>query len=253
MSNTEPGSRLTGPPAAVHAQLLALSGPDGATSADLAGSAGVGRSTAGKALATLEKAGLAIRTPGSRNGSVRTPDLWRAAPAPEQAAPAAHPEQPGTEPRQPAAPLDNNATAPSDQPAAQTAETPDDGATGPVSDDGSAPGTEAPSNTDLDDEVRPDEVQSAQIIEPHPAPPLNGTTPSAMKTRLAPGCLRDMVAAHLRAHPGEAFTATRISRLIDKSSGAITNALLTLEKQGIATQVTERPRTYRLTSPEDNR
>ncbi|MER6145407.1 hypothetical protein ABT174_36190 [Streptomyces sparsogenes] len=55
-----------------------------------------------------------------------------------------------------------------------------------------------------------------------------------------------MVIDHLTAHPDEAFTATRISRVIAKSSGAIANALATLARQGIAEQVTERPRTYRL-------
>ncbi|MGP3945517.1 MULTISPECIES: hypothetical protein [Streptomyces] len=57
-----------------------------------------------------------------------------------------------------------------------------------------------------------------------------------------------MVIGHLTAHPDEAFTATRISRIIEKSSGAIANALVTLTKQGIAEQVTERPRTYRITT-----
>ncbi|MFE0276045.1 hypothetical protein ACFWZY_28725 [Streptomyces sp. NPDC058992] len=55
-----------------------------------------------------------------------------------------------------------------------------------------------------------------------------------------------MVVDHLEAHPGEAFTATRISRLIEKSSGAIANALDKLVKEGIAEQVNDRPRTFRL-------
>ncbi|MFF4145661.1 hypothetical protein ACFY0A_30840 [Streptomyces sp. NPDC001698] len=67
--------------------------------------------------------------------------------------------------------------------------------------------------------------------------------------RLAPGGLRQLVIDHLNAHPSEAFTATRISRLIDRSSGAIANALATLAKQGLAEQVTDRPRTYRAAAP----
>ncbi|MEV8022140.1 hypothetical protein AB0O76_38680 [Streptomyces sp. NPDC086554] len=72
------------------------------------------------------------------------------------------------------------------------------------------------------------------------------------KKRLVPGALRQMVIDHLQAHPDEAFTATKISRLIEKSLGAIANSLATLVKQGIAEQVSDRPRTYRLATTENN-
>jgi hypothetical protein len=72
------------------------------------------------------------------------------------------------------------------------------------------------------------------------------------KKRLAPGALRQMIIDHLQAHPGEAFTATKISRVIEKSSGAIANALVTLARQGTAEQVSDKPRTYRLAAPEGN-
>ncbi|MFF0624195.1 hypothetical protein [Streptomyces sp. NPDC004296] len=74
------------------------------------------------------------------------------------------------------------------------------------------------------------------------------------KRRLVPGALRQMVIDHLRAHPDEAFTATRISRIIEKSSGAIANSLATLVGQGIAEQVGDTPRTFRLagTTPANN-
>jgi DNA-binding IclR family transcriptional regulator len=55
-----------------------------------------------------------------------------------------------------------------------------------------------------------------------------------------------MVLEHLAAHPEEAFTSTRISRAIGRSSGAIANALVTLTRQGLAEQVTVRPMAYRL-------
>ncbi|MGW4045151.1 hypothetical protein [Streptomyces sp. NPDC004721] len=38
---------------------------------------------------------------------------------------------------------------------------------------------------------------------------------------------------HLNAHPGEAFTTTRITRMINRSTGVIANALATLAKQGL--------------------
>ncbi|MFA3842765.1 hypothetical protein [Streptomyces aureus] len=80
-----------------------------------------------------------------------------------------------------------------------------------------------------------------------------GTTPLpvlAPKTRLAPGALRQRVIDHLQAHPQDAFTATRISRVIERSSGAIANSLGVLARQGIAEQVSDKPRAYRLASPE---
>ncbi|MFE3551325.1 hypothetical protein ACFXN2_21935 [Streptomyces kronopolitis] len=55
-----------------------------------------------------------------------------------------------------------------------------------------------------------------------------------------------MVIDHLHAHPEEAFTATRISRIIEKSSGAMANAPDKLVSQGIAEQVNDRPRTFQL-------
>ncbi|MDG4858227.1 hypothetical protein P8605_08680, partial [Streptomyces sp. T-3] len=72
---------------------------------------------------------------------------------------------------------------------------------------------------------------------------------SGEKKRLAPGALRQMVIDHLTAHPTEAFTATGISRRIEKSSGAIANVLVKITEAGITEQVTERPRAYRLAAP----
>lgn len=63
----------------------------------------------------------------------------------------------------------------------------------------------------------------------------------------SPQPLRQMVIDHLKAHPREAFTATKGSRVIEDDSGAaIATAQVTLTKQGVAEQVTEQPRTYRL-------
>ena len=59
----------------------ALSAHPGATAALLAEVAGIGRSTANKALAALEQAGTARRTPGGREGGRRLPDRWHLAKA----------------------------------------------------------------------------------------------------------------------------------------------------------------------------
>ena len=59
----------------------ALSAHPGATAAELAEVTGISRSTANKALAALEQAGTARRTPGGREGGRRLPDRWHLAKA----------------------------------------------------------------------------------------------------------------------------------------------------------------------------
>ena len=50
--------------------------PDGITVRDLATEAGVGQSTAAKALAAMANAGTATRTPGPANGNRKSADIW---------------------------------------------------------------------------------------------------------------------------------------------------------------------------------
>ncbi|MGX1757204.1 hypothetical protein ACWIG5_09890 [Streptomyces lydicus] len=55
-----------------------------------------------------------------------------------------------------------------------------------------------------------------------------------------------MVIDHLQAQPNEAFTATKSSCVIEKSSGMIANALVKLVGLGIAEQVSDQPRMFQL-------
>jgi DNA-binding transcriptional ArsR family regulator len=64
--------------AATRALWATLTAQPGATAAELAEAAGMGRSTATRTLAILEEAGAAVRTPGGREGARRLPDRWRA-------------------------------------------------------------------------------------------------------------------------------------------------------------------------------
>ena len=57
----------------------ALAAHPGATAAELADAAGIGRSTAAKRLATMEQHGTAGRSPGGRDGGRRLPDRWHPA------------------------------------------------------------------------------------------------------------------------------------------------------------------------------
>ncbi|WP_267244537.1 helix-turn-helix domain-containing protein [Streptomyces sp. PR69] len=244
----EPLTGLTGAPAAIYTELAGRTEP--ATAAELALAAALGRSTASKALVTLEEHGLALRTPGGHDGALRTPDHWRAAPTPDTTQETDEHTEPDTSATSDSPkPLVDNADESDDTPDAKTApdapsepsdvtasisdaprETPpQDSQPGQVNDDGSDAGGVTTSPAEADDTTRHLEVV---------------TVPGG-KHRLAPGALRQMVIDHLKTHPGEAFTATRISRVIEKSSGAIANALVKLTQQGITEKVSDYPRTYR--------
>ncbi|WP_053728471.1 helix-turn-helix domain-containing protein [Streptomyces sp. WM6378] len=237
----EPLTGLTGAPAAIYTELVGLTEP--ATAAELALAAGLGRSTTSKALTTLEQHGLALREPGGHDGPRRTPDRWRlvqTSPTPDTDAKDtvnAEPTSDGPDTAQPPA-QDTTGTAPESAPetAAPTTDT-------PAPDTAAAP---APSMSDTAEGAPESDTSADGAV----VPPTQQPTPApGQKVRLAPGGLRQMVVAHLTAHPDEAFTATRISRVLEKSSGAIANCLATLVKQQIAQQVSDTPRTYQLANP----
>ncbi|WP_116051516.1 AAA family ATPase [Amycolatopsis palatopharyngis] len=80
--------------------------------------------------------------------------------------------------------------------------------------------------------------------------PATGSAPAApgAATRLRNGELRRMVAEQLAHHPTTALTpGTIATKLGGKSSGAVGNALATLEARGEATKVGTNPVTYRAT------
>ncbi|MGW7381883.1 hypothetical protein [Streptomyces sp. NPDC054794] len=265
----EPLAGLTGAPAAIYAELVKLTDEDTATAAELALAAGLGRSTTGKALVTLEEHGLAIRTPGGHDGPRRTPDHWRTAPTDQNTT---TDTETGQEPVT-SEPTDSTSNTP--EPSADNKDsgstsadeaTPDaDGVTAAdVTPDTPAPdaepskdrdsGDKGPRHTQDNDAAGTEEATDAPETNPEhrPVKPVEASALPDEKKRLAPGALRQMVIDHLSAHPGEAFTATGISRVIEKSSGAIANALDKLVIQNIAEQVNDRPRTYRLAAPQAN-
>ncbi|PJJ04204.1 sugar-specific transcriptional regulator TrmB [Streptomyces sp. 2333.5] len=263
----EPLTGLTDAQATLYTELVGRTEP--ATVSELALAAAVGKSTAGRALPLLEQRGLAVRTPGGHNGPCRMPDLWYPAPAhkatstqdTEHAAVPVQSEPSADDTTEPA----NNATEfegrSPDETAPDTAPS-DTGNTGPcigtesntAQDDPSQDTEHGDGDDTSEDRTHREEDSSSAPTPQENSEPLTAPAPPAPRVegRLAPGALRQMVINHLQAHPGEAFTATRISRVIEKSSGAIANALVTLVKQGIAEQASDRPRTYRLATPEGN-
>ncbi|GAA1200405.1 hypothetical protein [Streptomyces rhizosphaericus] len=245
-------AQLSGATAAVWA---ALNNQPGTTSTTLAQAASAGRSTTTKALRHFEQTGLAHRESAAPDGSGRPVNYWYPTPAPDPDTSTS----PDTTDEPPTADNDSHEqpTEHHDHPA-PTAESPaleDDASEhGDADDDGERGSESEPSQgVENDDAPAPapasehptSEAASEDTKTEETQPTVNQ---SGHRTRLAPGALRQMVIGHLTAHPDEAFTATRISRIIEKSSGAIANALVTLTKQGITEQVTERPRTYRITT-----
>lgn len=85
----------------------------------------------------------------------------------------------------------------------------------------------------------------------------NGTQPAAPVStpvvnnksglpKLGKGALETAVFDHMGANPKSEFTPSDLARVLNRSSGAIANALAKFAAQGKVTQTSERPRRYRL-------
>ena len=162
-------SPATATSASAEALLGALAARPGATAAELAAAAGVGRSTAGKLLTTLAVQGRVQRQPGGLKDGRRAADRWTL-PTP----------------------------APTQNPGAPTAGPP---------------------------------------ASPAGQPPIGSG-------RLRPGALRDLVLACLAERQGQALSPTAIAKTLDRSAGAVANALRVLAGQGAVVQTQAKPRRY---------
>jgi ribosomal protein S25 len=67
--------------------------------------------------------------------------------------------------------------------------------------------------------------------------------------RLRPGALRDLVLACLAERPGQALSPTAIAKTLDRSAGAVANALRVLAGQGAVVQAQAKPRRYTIANP----
>jgi hypothetical protein len=65
--------------------------------------------------------------------------------------------------------------------------------------------------------------------------------------KLGKGALEIAVFDHMAANPKSEYTPADLARVLNRSSGAIANALAKFAGQGKVTQTSERPRRYRLT------
>ncbi|WP_160050061.1 MarR family transcriptional regulator [Nocardiopsis sp. FR4] len=217
------------------------------TVTELAERAGVGKSTLGKHLPALEKDGLAVRTPGGRDGRRRLPDTWQAnaSTVPNTNTGEETSAQAGEQAEEEAckvdvpAPVTQEASPEADSGQATVGEA-------TATEDQSSPITDVPvppASPRPDSAVRGTATATATRVGVTAAEGLN---PVSGSTRLAPGELKLMVKAILDADPGEEFTATEISHLLQgRSIGAIQNNLARLAKEERAVQTCDKPRRYR--------
>lgn len=243
--------------------------PDaGAVAADLAERAGIGQSTARKALAALEAAGSARRV---EQGTGK-PALWYAATVPEPAEeghdepltaaessaahkevaqPQEHGEQGGA-----AATAPESAQDPQDEAgAARPEDCAEHDEVAQVEGDGGQEEVAARKHGDPSGGAAEVEPAFAADGSDQPAPgavpartrrsSVEGlTAPPVREGRLGHGELGVIVLEAFALNPGAAFTAPRLARLVGRSSGAITNQLVKLSGEGTLTQVAETPATY---------
>jgi predicted transcriptional regulator len=82
-------------------------------------------------------------------------------------------------------------------------------------------------------------------------PPAEVGPPRPAPGRLGAGQLRDLVEACLAERPNQALSATAIATTLDRSAGAIANALQVLASQGRVIQAHTSPRRYRIADARD--
>lgn len=215
--NTTPAS--AGRTAAEDKLWAALNAHPAATAANLAVLAGIGRSTAGKILAAWATEGSVARSPGSVQGGRGGADTWTICEATVD-----H----GTE----SAVGQCSEVAVADGPVPDAAPGTTDGTGGEIADFPDHDATEQPGFPG---------TPGADVIKPHEQDSAPAKTP-----RLRKGALRGMVEDYLAEYPSEQFSPSAIGKVLNRSSGAVNNALDKLVADGYAIQIQDRPKRFRI-------
>ncbi|MFD0204236.1 MULTISPECIES: MarR family transcriptional regulator [Saccharothrix] len=95
-----------------------------------------------------------------------------------------------------------------------------------------------------DDQPTDDQPTDDQPTDDQPTDDQPGKQ-SEKSQRLAPGALRGMVEDYLRDNSGE-FSPNAIGKALDRSSGAVHNALEKLVESGYAVRTSDKPKKYSL-------
>jgi len=188
----------------------ALHAHPASTASDLAAHAGIGHSTAGKILAAWATDGSVTRTSRPAQAGRRAADTWTIIDTTQD--PTAEPtltDQPDRE---------ISGKAPAGDTGAEEIKAIDPGP------------AELPTTS-----VTP---TSADATMP------DGKTAPGQTRRLGKGALRGMVEDYLTEHPGEQFSPSAIGRALQRSSGAVTNALNKLVANGYAVQTQDKPKRF---------
>ncbi|WP_418153391.1 MarR family transcriptional regulator [Actinoalloteichus caeruleus] len=240
-----------------------LHGNPGKSAAELAGIAGIGRSTATKLLAAWAKEGSVTRTSGIATGGRRVADRWTITPDTSdlQARDGNTTEEDGATPARLTVvtdhPTDNDpagvvgelstsnpegAAAPDEKVTAEVA-THDPAVS--VSSRHAASVTVAPAPPAADASVESPSTgsgASTRTRTPSSVPKATGQK----RGRLAKGALRGMVEDFLIAHQGEAFGPAMIGKALGRSGGAVANALEKLVADGYVIRVADSPKRYQV-------
>ncbi|PKV76765.1 hypothetical protein [Nocardia fluminea] len=253
------------------------------TTAALAHIAGIGQSTARRLLAQWETAGCAQSR--TESDSPRAPKIWNTgggaptttepdtAPAPADPAPA----EPATpEPVTPGPVSDHVATSaepqpiiPATEPAPAEPETPELVSAEPVTSveadpvtpatapdpEVASPGPDAPADPEPDTTAETalaaptgDDSTDPAPDTPVPADATAAANAESTAERLPAGALRGQVEDYLRDNPGKEFTPHQIGKALERSSGAVHNALVKLTKDETARQTSTAPKKFTLAS-----
>ncbi|MFX0578830.1 hypothetical protein [Nocardia nepalensis] len=215
----------------------ALGNNPGFTADELAGAAGIAGSTTRRILSGWETTGTARshRDPESP----RAAKTWTTAEH-ATAAPSAGPTttEPVAEPTEPA-------TADAAEPVTVEPTEPETDSVSSQSDAIAQPES-VPADPERDTGQPETAVAAAPAPDsPAPVPDAVAAQPESAE-RLAPGALRGQVEDFLRDHPGEEYTPHQIGKALDRSSGAVHNALVKLTTLGTASQTGEGPKTFAL-------
>ncbi|GAA4878962.1 hypothetical protein [Saccharopolyspora cebuensis] len=235
-------SQQDGPRTETETRVWAALSAEPQTTEQLARDAGVGKSTAGKALARWSKNGAITRTTGP---GPRHPALWSRPETGGQHGTAHAPEavtEPGpTEAQVNGVETDSDGGA--DEPLAAepganaTAHTAPESEETPLVSDGPEAGTTA--------ETAPESAEAPLAVDVPEADP-GASQEAAPPERLAPGALHGLVEDFLREHPGQEFGPSQIGKALHRSSGAVNNALEKMTTKGVVVKTREAPKRFSL-------
>lgn len=209
----------------------ALNANPGGTAVEIALAAGVGRSTARKALVVFDTDGAAKRESSDKPG---LGDRWYAITIPSEPVEITPPQSATAE----TSPSANQATPHAVSAAPDQA--PSRASSSPAVEQGRVMHASAQHDPPASD-TNPGKVGPAETVEAGDEP---GTRRGNGSARLAPGALRGMVEDFLLDHPGHDYTSGEIGRALRRSAGAVANALETLVDNKAAVRTQERPKRY---------